>query len=82
MIASAEQGPLSDTLHVMTRPPHPDDEWVEVTNFGDTEPRYLLGISGADQEIARACARYVEGQITSEEFEAVCDRVFFSERPA
>jgi hypothetical protein len=54
--------------------PHPDDDWVDVTPFGSAEPQYLLGRSGAQTEIAKAREKYVAGQLTVEQFEAVLER--------
>lgn len=54
--------------------PHPDDEWVEVTTFGQ-EPKYMLARSGAADEVAKAREKYVAGQITIEEFELVLNRL-------
>jgi hypothetical protein len=56
----------------MSWPPHPKDEWVEATSLGATETQFR---SGAEREIAKAKAKYVEGQITIEEFEAIVEDV-------
>jgi hypothetical protein len=58
----------------MDWPPHPDDEWIDVTGFG-TPPQYVLGRSGAEDEYARARERYVTGQSTIEDFEAALDEL-------
>jgi hypothetical protein len=55
--------------------PHPDDEWVEVTRAGESEPRYILARSGAAAEVAKARAKYLAGQITIQEFEIVLNRL-------
>jgi hypothetical protein len=55
--------------------PHPDDEWVEVTRPGESEPRYVLARSGAAAEVAKARAKYLAGQITIQEFEIVLNRL-------
>ena len=57
-------------------PPHPDDEWVEITTLGDRTPRFLLARSGAELEIQRAADRYIIGQTTFEDFEAALNRVY------
>ena len=63
------------TYDRMMWPAHPDDEWIEVTAYGDSEPIYVRGMSGAAAEVAEARAKYLADQITVEEFEAVFDRV-------
>lgn len=57
----------------MTWPAHPDDEWVEITSFGDTEPQYLLARSGVDAKIGEARALYLAGQTDAAEFEHAID---------
>jgi hypothetical protein len=54
--------------------PHPDDEWIDVTLFGSVEPQYVLGRSGAECELALAREKYVEDQLTLEQFESVLER--------
>jgi hypothetical protein len=67
----------------MTWPAHPDDEWVEVTGFGDAEPRYALARSGVGTKISRARAQYLAGQIDAAEYEQAVDDVIAEtvERP-
>jgi hypothetical protein len=55
--------------------PHPEDEWVEVTPPGESEPRYVLARSGAAAEVAKARAKYLAGQISIQEFEIVLNRL-------
>jgi hypothetical protein len=50
-------------------PPHPEDEYVEVTPFGSAERHYMLARSGAAQAIADARAEYVAGRISVEVLE-------------
>lgn len=57
----------------MTWPAHPDDEWVEITAFGDEAPRYALARSGAATQIADGRARYLADQITVDELEAIVE---------
>lgn len=61
----------------MNWPAHPDDKWIEITCMGDSEPHFILGFSGADREIGEARAKYLEDQITLQEFEAVVHGVAF-----
>jgi hypothetical protein len=63
-------------------PARPDDEWIEITCIGDSEPRFMLGMSGVDREIARAKAAYLEDKITIEEFEAAIDPAIKGARAA
>ena len=60
--------------------PHPDDEWVEVTSLGQSEPRYILARSGGEAELAKARAQYVAGQISLRGFELVLNRVMADPR--
>jgi hypothetical protein len=55
-------------------PAHPDDQLVEVTALGDTEPRFLVGMSEIARQINAAAALHVAGRIPFEEFDARCDR--------
>lgn len=57
-------------------PEHPDDQWIEVTALGDTEPKFVPGISGAARQVAEAKAAYIHGRIPFETFEAILDSVF------
>jgi hypothetical protein len=59
----------------MTYAPHPRDEWIDVTSFGQPEPQYILCQSGVEIEIAEAKAQYVAGHITIEQFETAVDRL-------
>lgn len=59
----------------MSWPPHPDDQWVDVTSFNATgEETRFLAVSGVDVAIARAKACYLAGQIDAEEFERRVDQ--------
>lgn len=60
--------------------PHPDDEWIEVTMYGQPEPVYILGRSGTDKAIALSRTRYLRGHITLEQFAAEVDRIAPSTR--
>ena len=52
---------------------HPDDEWIDVTRFGQMEPELIRGRSVWAAEVARARAAYVEGRIEIEDFEEVLE---------
>jgi hypothetical protein len=54
-------------------PSHPDDEWVEVTAYGASEPAYVLAASGVAKAIARARAEFLAGSIEVEELELRID---------
>lgn len=56
-------------------PEHPDDEWVEITAYGDTEPQFIRGLSGAACEVGLAKEKYVYGAIDLDQFEAVVEKV-------
>jgi hypothetical protein len=48
---------------------HPRDVWVDVTVFGDTQPRLLLAVDGRELEIAELRELYAHDRITIDELE-------------
>jgi hypothetical protein len=48
---------------------HPRDVWVEITTFGDTQPRLLLAVDGRELEIAELRELYAHDRITIQELE-------------
>jgi hypothetical protein len=56
-------------------PAHPDDQLIEVTALGDTEPRFLPGMSEIGRRVNLAAAAYIAGSIPFEEFERRVDEV-------
>lgn len=48
---------------------HPRDQWVEITEFGRGEPRYLLARDGREVVISEAKELYVHERISIDEFE-------------
>ncbi len=57
-------------------PPNPEDIWVEVTAFGAAEPEFILAQSGRDRAVARARQRYLNNDLTIEQFEQELDNLY------
>jgi hypothetical protein len=65
----------------MSWPAHPDDELVEITAFGATEPEYIRGHSAIGAKVNEARALYIDGAISAEELERRIDAALASVRP-
>lgn len=57
------------------------DEWIDVTAFG-REPEHVLARNGVDVRIAVARAKYLEDQISAEDFERAIEQALDEARLA